>query len=202
MIIKKPKKFQAGGSLSAKTEYVPVEFKWDDQSKMVSTKADKLNVAEAPLGAMAQYNHYKLDGLESDKQSLYNEIEGIKSRMEGGITNEYTKEAYEADAKTLHRLLTVDLADQSQKEARYKEVQTAATNAKSDMAINNGQAFVYDVVSGKYDVVTVDKMLTQRATGKDGKMTSRYIPQTVGTALEVRVMGFLYSRPSTWQPLS
>lgn len=186
MIIKNVKKFQAGGTITARNEFVPVDFRWADQSKAIDTKAKKMEVAAAPLDAMSKYNHYKLDGLESDKSSLYNEIEGIKSRMEGGLSDNYTREAYENDAKTLHRLITVDLADQSQKESRYKEVQTVATNAKSDMAINNGQAFVMDVVSGKYDIVPVDKMLTQRATGKDGKTTIRYIPQTVGTALEIR----------------
>lgn len=185
MIIKFPRKFQAGGNLSAKTEYVPIDLRWENSSKDIQP-SDQFRVAKEDLTADDKFDNYKLEGLNSDKQSLYNEIETVKARMSGGLSDTYTKEAYENDAKLLHRLVTVEVADQSQKESRFKEVQSAATAAKSDLAINNGQAFVLDLVTGKYDIVSVDKLLTQRASDKSGKKISRYIPQTVGTALEAR----------------
>jgi len=185
MIIKFPRKFQAGGNLSAKTEYVPIDLKWEDTGKDIKPE-EQFKVATENLSADDKYENYKLGGLSSDKQSLYTEIESVKERMKGGTNDSYTKEAYENDAKILHRLLTVEVPDATQQESRFKEIQTAVTPAKSDLAINNGKAFVLDLVTGKYDIVGVDKMLTQRASGKDGKKTHRYIPQTVGMALEAR----------------
>jgi len=179
------RKFQAGGNLSAKTEYVPMGIQWKDSQKLpASPKALDTKIIEE--GKFDKYSNYKLEGLENDKQSLYAEIEGVKDRMKAGLSPKYTRESYDADATRLQKLITTGISDLTQKEKRYKEVVTATTSAKGELAINNGQAFVRDLQTGKYDVVSVDQLLTKKVTSKKGDLSSRYEPQTVGTALEIR----------------
>jgi len=184
MILKSTRKFQAGGTMSAKTEYVPMNFEWEDpSSKMKPQKA----LASTPVleGQYDKYSNYKLSGLENDKQSLYTEIESLKDKMKSGLSPTYTREAYDNDAKRLQNLMTVGIPDLTQKEARYKEVVSSSTPARGELAINRDQAFVKDRTTGKFDLVTVDDLLTKKVT-KGGTLMSRYEPQTVGTALEAR----------------
>lgn len=185
MILKSTRKFQAGGNLSAKTEYVPMNFEWEDpSSKMRPQKA----LASTPVleGQYDKYSNYKLTGLENDKLSLYNEIEGLKDKMKKGLSATYTQEAYDNDAKRLQNLVMVGVPDLAQKESRFKEVVSSSTPARGEFAINRDQAFVKDRTTGKFDLVTVDDLLTKKVTSKSGELMSRYEPQTVGTALEVR----------------
>lgn len=184
MILKSTRKFQAGGTMSAKTEYVPMNFEWEDPSnKMKSQKS----LASTPVleGQYDKYSNYKLSGLENDKQNLYTEIESLKSKMKSGLSPTYTREAYDNDAKRLQNLMSVGIPDLAQKEARYKEVVSSSTPARGELAINRDQAFVKDRTTGKFDLVTVDDLLTKKVT-KGGTLMSRYEPQTVGTALEAR----------------
>ncbi len=179
------RKLQAGGNISAKTEYVPTSFDWKAPQQL-PTNDKSLDTRIVEKGRFDKYNDYKLDGLENDKQSLYGEIEGIKDRMKAGLNANYTRESFDADTTRLNKLLSVGISDLTQKEKRYKEVVTATTPAKGELAINNGQAFVRDLQTGKFDVVSVDHLLTKKVTNKKGELTSRYEPETVGTALEVR----------------
>lgn len=171
---------QIGGSVSPKTEYVPLDLSWNDIGKdMRSTPASQ--VPKADLRGLDRYNNYQLEGLESDKTLMYDKIEGLKTKLMGGTNENYSKEQYNADVQRLRKLVTVGLSGLKQKEARFRDVTTAASPARGDLAINNGKAFVQDRDTLEYEVVDVSTMLNDKV---DGKL--RYTPQTVGTALEQR----------------
>lgn len=175
---------QSGGSLSARTENVPIDVAWGDVGKdMRSIPAANLPKTDSRL--YEKFGGLNLQGLESDKTIMYDEIEGLKGKLEQGIGEGYSREQYDADVKRLRRLVTVGVSGLKQKETRFKEVMVSAAQAKGDLAIQGGMAFVQDNTNGSYKVVPVAELL-QEKVDVEGKKVNRYKPQTVGTAIEQR----------------
>lgn len=175
---------QSGGSLSARTENVPIDVAWGDVGKdMRSIPAANLPKTDSRL--YEKFGGLNLQGLESDKAIMYDEIEGLKGKLEQGIGEGYSREQYDADVKRLRRLVTVGVSGLKQKETRFKEVMVSAAQAKGDLAIQGGMAFVQDTTNGSYKVVPVTELL-QEKVDVEGKKVNRYKPQTVGTAMEQR----------------
>lgn len=171
---------QLGGSMSPETEYVPLDLTWKDVGTEVRSTPEA-RLPKADLRGLDKYTNYQLDGLESDKAFMYDKIENLKTKLEQGPGEGYSREQYNADLRRLRNLVTVGVSGLKQKEARFRDVTTSAAPARGDLAINNGKAFVTDS-SGNYSIVPVEEMMT----AKDEKGNLKYTPQSVGSALEHR----------------